>query len=227
MSEAARSARKDDHRQRHPWAAVDVVVFRVRDRALEALVVRIKRGPRRGRWAFPGGLVALGESLDDAARRELLEKTPIRDAYLEQLFTFGDPARNPTAHVVSTAYFALLPASSPDPATGEKYAAATWFDVWSLPPLAYDHEAIATAALERLRAKIGYTNVAYGLLPRAFTLAEAQRVYEAIGGRPLDRRNFRKRMLESRLLRPLRGRRRGAHRPAALFAFRERQLAIV
>jgi ADP-ribose pyrophosphatase YjhB (NUDIX family) len=211
-------------RQRHPWAAVDVVIFRVAGRALETLLVRIKHGPFRDRWAFPGGLVVLGESLDEAARRELLEKTPIRDVYLEQLFTFGDPARNPARHVVSTAYFALLPVSAAAPQAGTKYAEAAWFDVTRLPVLAYDHNRIAAVALERLRAKIAYTNVAYGLLPRAFTLAELQRVYEVIRGRPLDRRNFRKRVLEAGLIRPVQRYRRGAHRPAALYAFRKRRL---
>jgi len=212
-------------RQRHPWAAVDVVIFRVDGRALEALLVKIKHGPFRGRWAFPGGLVVLGEALDEAARRELFEKTPIHDVYLEQLFTFGDPDRNPARHVVSTTYFALLPASAAAPRAGTKYAEAGWFNVKRLPVLAYDHNRIAAVALERLRAKIAYTNVAYGLLPRAFTLGELQRVYEVIPGRPLDRRNFRRKILETGLIKPLHRYRRGAHRPAALYAFRERRLA--
>lgn len=213
--------------QRHPWAAVDVVIFRVRGDHLEALLVKIKHGPFRGRWAFPGGLVVLGESLDEAARRELREKTPIRDVYLEQLFTFGAPSRNPVHHVVSTAYFALLPASASDPRPGTKYAEAAWFDVTRLPPLAYDHNRIAAVALERLRAKIEYTNVAYALLPRTFTLSELQRVYELIRGRPLDRRNFRKKIVETGLLKPVNRFRRGRHRPAALYAFRDRRLALV
>jgi 8-oxo-dGTP diphosphatase len=213
--------------QRHPAAAVDVVIFRVHGDALEALLVRIKHGPCRGRWAFPGGLVQSGESLDAAARRELVEKTPLRDVYLEQLYTFGDPKRNPTAHVVSTAYFALLPAAASDPRPGTKYSRAEWFDVRRLPSLAYDHDLVARVALDRLRAKIQYTNVAYGLLGRGFTLGELQHVYEVIGGRRLDRRNFRKRILDSGLLRPLGKMRRGAHRPAGLYAFRPRRLALL
>jgi 8-oxo-dGTP diphosphatase len=224
---SSRAVRIEESPQRHPWAAVDVVIFRVAGHALEALLVEIKHGPFGGRWAFPGGLVMLGESLDHAARRELEAKTPIRDVYLEQLFTFGDPSRNPTAHVVSTAYFALLPASGALLQAGSKYAKAAWFAVDHLPALAYDHSRIATVALERLRAKIQYTNVAYGLLPRSFTLGELQRVYEVIRGAPLDRRNFRKKILESGLLRPLSRVRRGAHRPAALYSFRERRLAIL
>jgi 8-oxo-dGTP diphosphatase len=223
---SGRAAHVGDSFQHHPWAAVDVVIFRVDGHVLEALLVEIKHGPFRRRWAFPGGLVMLGESLDQAARRELEEKTPIRDVYLEQLFTFGDPARNPTAHVVSTAYFALLPASRAELNPGSKYAQAAWFAVDHLPALAYDHKRVAAVALERLRAKIEYTNVAYGLLPRSFTLGELQRVYEVIRGAPLDRRNFRKKILERGLLRPLARVRRGAHRPAALYAFRQRRLAL-
>jgi 8-oxo-dGTP diphosphatase len=213
--------------QRHPAAAVDVVIFRVHGDALEALLVRIKRGPCRGRWAFPGGLVQSGESLDAAARRELVEKTPLRNVYLEQLYTFGDPARNPTAHVVSTAYFALLPAAASDLRPGTKYSRAAWFDVRRLPALAYDHDLVARVALDRLRAKIQYSNVAYGLLGPGFTLAELQHVYEVIGGRTLDRRNFRKKILDSGLLRALSKMRRGAHRPAALYSFRARRLALL
>lgn len=210
--------------QRHPAAAVDVVIFRVHGDALETLLVKIKRGPYRGRWAFPGGLVREWESLDDAARRELVEKTPLRDVYLEQLYTFGDPARNPAAHVVSTAYFALLPAGAAVPHAGTKYTQAAWWDVRRLPRLAYDHDRIAEVARERLRAKIHYTNVAYGLLARGFTLGELQHVYEVIGGRRLDRRNFRKRILDSGLLKRLHAKKHGPHRPAALYAFRVRQL---
>lgn len=211
-------------RQKYPWAAVDVIIFRIGGDQLQALLVRIKHGPFAGRWAFPGGLVRVGETLEEAARRELLEKTALRDIYVEQLFTFGAPTRNPHFHVVSTAYFALLPPSAPTRESGGKYSAVTWFDVTRLPPLAYDHNRMADAALTRLRAKIEYTNVVYSLLAPEFTLGELQRVYEAIAGRRFDRRNFRKKILQSGLLTPLRRYRRGAHRPAALYAFRERRL---
>jgi ADP-ribose pyrophosphatase YjhB (NUDIX family) len=207
-----------------PRVAVDVVIFRASGDALQTLVVKIKHGPCRGQWAFPGGLVVAGETLEEAARRELTAKTSLRGVYLEQLFTFGDPRRNPETHVVSTAYFALLSTAEDHPRPGTKYSEAAWLDVDRLPRLAYDHNAIAKTALERLRAKIGYTNLVYGLLPRTFTLGELQRIYEVILGRALDRRNFRKALLASGLLRRVAGERRGAHRPAALYGFRERRL---
>lgn len=210
--------------QQHPWAAVDVAIFSIDDQRLKTLLVKIRNGPLAGCWAFPGGLVAVGESPEEAALRELHDKTPIRDVYLEQLFTFGDPDRNPTAHVVSTAYWALLPRPAPVPLPGSKYADAAWWNVARLPPLAYDHRRLAEIALERLRSKVGYTNVVYNLLPEEFTLGELQRTYEIIRGRPLDRRNFRKKILAAPLLKPLRKIRRGPHRPAALYAFRDRKL---
>ena len=211
----------------HPLVAVDVVIFRVAGHKLQALLVKIKHGPFRGRWAFPGGLVGIDEPLEAAARRELLEKTPIRDVYLEQLFTFGDPARNPATRVVSTAYFALLRGSAPPPDPGTKYADASWIDVTGLPALAYDHNRIAEVALERLRAKVAYTNVVYSLLPREFTLGELQRIYEVIRARPLDRRNFRRKILDTGLLKPAHRVRRGPHRPASLYSFRDRRLRWV
>lgn len=208
--------------QGHPWVAVDVVLFSVNGDTIETLLVRVKGGPFAGRWAFPGGLVGLDESLDEAARRELEEKTPVRAAYLEQLFTFGGVQRNPTARVVSTAYFALLPTARPATRAGQKYADAAWFPVAHLPHLAYDHDEITRVALDRLRSKITYTNVAYSLLPEQFTMAELQRIYEIILGTTLDRRNFRKKILASGLLRPSGTKRRGPHRPASLYTFVER-----
>ena len=105
-----RPATSDAEAQAHPYAAVDVVVFTVDAGALKALVVKVREGPFAGQWAFPGGLVQMDESIDDAAVRELSAKTGLRGIYLEQLRTFGDPGRDQHARVVSTAYFALVPA---------------------------------------------------------------------------------------------------------------------
>jgi 8-oxo-dGTP diphosphatase len=207
--------------------AVDVVVFTLDAGRLQALLVKVKRGPCAGRWAFPGGLVGMRESLDEAARRELSEKTGVADIYLEQLYTFGDPGRNPVHRVVSSAYFALVPHKGAYLRGGPKYAGIAWFPVDRLPPLAYDHNTVAALALERLRSKLGYTNIAWSLLPDAFTLAELQEVYEVILGRRLDRRNFRKKALALGMLRVAAGKRRGPHRPAQLYAFRSREQEIV
>ncbi|MCS6926611.1 MAG: NUDIX hydrolase [Candidatus Binatia bacterium] len=202
-----------------PRVAVDAVLFTIADGELQTLLVKIKNGPFRGQWAFPGGLVKVGETLEEAARRELYEKTGVRDLYLEQLYTFGDAHRDPTAHTISVAYFALVPYFAHALQRGEKYADVGWFPVRSLPPLAYDHNAIAASALQRLQAKLSYTNIVYSLLPPEFTLAELQDIYEVILGRTLDRRNFRRKILALGLLKPLQKTRRGAHRPAMLYSF--------
>jgi 8-oxo-dGTP diphosphatase len=199
--------------------AVDAVLFSITERVLKTLLVKIKRGPFAGKWAFPGGLVNIGEALDAAAYRELYEKTGVQDLYLEQLYTFGEVNRDPTAHTVAVAYFALVPPGVPALTQGEKYADIDWFPVQALPELAYDHNAMAGYALQRLQAKLSYTNIVYSLLPREFTLGELQEIYEVILHKQLDRRNFRRKILTLGLLKPLQKTRRGAHRPAALFSF--------
>ena len=206
-----------------PLVAVDVVIFTIDAGELKALLVEVKSGPFAGRWAFPGGLVPVGEAPEVTAARELLAQTGIGDLYLEQLRTFGDPTRDPHAHVVAVAYFALLPSKGQAQATNPKYARMQWFPVRGLPSLAYDHHAIAHYALTRLQAKLAYTNIVYALLPHEFTLGELQEVYEIILGRRLDRRNFRKKILALGLLRALRRQRRGAHRPAQLYGFTRRE----
>ena len=212
-----------------PIVAVDVAVFTVLTRALHVLLVELRHGPFAGRWALPGGRVQVDESLDAAAGRELAAQTGIRNIYLEQLYTFGSPERDPAGRVVSVAYVALIAHGGrfpPRPA-GDKYAAVAWRPVRGLPGLAYDHAAVVTTAAERLRAKLAYTNLVYTLLPREFTLGELQEMYEAILGRGLDRRNFRKKILTLGLLHAVGRVRRGPHRPAGLYTFRHRRPMVI
>ena len=220
---AAGQGRADRPPTASPRVAVDAVLFTISDDRLQTLLVNIKTGPFAGRWAFPGGLVELGESLDEAAYRELYEKTGVRDLYLEQLFTFGDARRDPAWHTVAVAYFALVPHFERGLKRGDKYADIDWFPVHALPQLAYDHSAIAAYALKRLQAKLGYTNIVYSLLPDEFTLREIQAIYEVILNHKLDRRNFRRKILALGLLKPLPKTRHGAHRPAALYTFTQRR----
>lgn len=208
---------------RSPRVAADVVIFTIDAGQLKTLLVEVKSGPFAGRWAFPGGLVPVGDAPEATAARELLAQTGLHDVYLEQLRTFGDPQRDPSSHVVSVAFFALVPGKGERVASAGKYARLRWAPLSALPPLAYDHNAIAAYALQRLRAKLEYTNIVYSLLPHEFTLGELQEVYETILGRSLDRRNFRKKLLALGLLRSLRKVRRGPHRPARLFAFTRRE----
>jgi 8-oxo-dGTP diphosphatase len=209
--------------------AVDIALCTVRDGALHVLLGQTRGGPFAGWWALPGGLVRGDETLDEAASRELSAQTGVQDVYLEQLYTFGHPTRDPQGRVVSVAYVGLIPqgerAGGAD--TSGKYAQVTWWPVADLPALAYDHASVVATAVERLRGKVAYTNLVYMLLPASFTLRELQAMYEAILGRRLDRRNFRKKLLSLGLLRPLGRTRRGAHRPAELYAFRRRRPMVV
>lgn len=203
-----------------PSVTVDVVALSVRDRRLEVLLVRRGVWPFEGAWALPGGFVRMDEDLDTAADRELREETGTAGAaFLEQLYTFGTVDRDPRTRVISVGYYALLPAP-PTPQAGTDAAEARWWPADDLPELAFDHARIVDVALNRVRAKLGYTSVAYAVLQPEFTLTELQSVYEAILGRSLDKRNFRKKMLATGLLEGLeRQRRDGPHRPAQLFRF--------
>lgn len=215
------------HRAARPKVAVDTVLFAIEGGRLKTYLVQLRRGPARGRWAFAGGLVRIGEMLDEAARRELAASTAVRDAYLEQLYTFGDPSRDPRAHVVSVAYMALIGDPRRVATPAGKYGDGRWFEVSALPALAYDHTQMAEYALRRLKAKLEYTNIACNLLPETFTFAELEALYAMILERPIDRRNFRRRILSMGILRRLPATRRGAHRPAALYSFAQRSPQVV
>lgn len=211
-----------------PKVAVDIIVFTVREETLQVLLVQLKSPPYAGMWAFPGGLVPSGESTEAAAARGLFETTGVKDVYLEQLYTFSNPHRDPHGHVVSVAYVALVNRARMHLRVPGTCVNIDWIPVAAPPPLAYDHADMLQYALLRLRWKLEYTNIVYSLLPREFTLTELQRVYEIILGRSLDKRNFRKKMLSLGLLQAMRGvAKAGAHRPARLYRFRRRTPMII
>jgi ADP-ribose pyrophosphatase YjhB (NUDIX family) len=196
---------------------VDIVIFTIQDGTLKVLLIRRGIPPFQGCMAIPGGFVHDDESLDAAALRELHEETGVNDVYLEQLYTFGAPGRDPRGRVITVAYYALVPAGhSVKP--GSDASAAGWHDASALPPLAFDHKAIIDYALERLRNKLEYTTAGFKLLPEQFTLSELQAVYETILGRKLDKRNFRKKLDLLRVLKPLSSWRRTGRKPARLYA---------
>jgi 8-oxo-dGTP diphosphatase len=213
----------DPIRDNPPAVTVDTIILTVEDDLsdLKVLLVRRGHGPFAGRWAIPGGFVEPDESLQQAARRELAEETGVTDvAYLEQLYTFGDPERDPRGRVITVAYYALVPPHGAEPTAGDDAAEAAWFSIFDLPPLAFDHDAILDYALRRLRSKMEYTTVGYGLLGEQFTLSELQSLYELILGRELDKRNFRRRVLAMGRIEPTGARHmNGAHRPARLYRF--------
>ena len=202
--------------------AVDVVLFTIQDGTLKVLLVKRQQAPYRSAWALPGGLVGSEESVDDAALRELQEETNIGNIYLEQLYTFGEPGRDPRGRVISVAYYALVNSQQFQLKARERVSEASWFPVKRLPPLAFDHQRIVDYALERLRNKINYTTVGFQLLSRQFTLTELQGSYEVILSRRLDKRNFRRKMLQLGILKLTREfKANGRQRPARLYTFTE------
>jgi 8-oxo-dGTP diphosphatase len=199
--------------------AVDIVIFAIHLGELRVLLVKRGIPPFAGQFAIPGGFVLEDESLDQAALRELKEETGVGEVYLEQLYSFGDPGRDPRGRVITVAYFALISADRSPLLAGTDAADARWFAIRDLPVLAFDHCKILDYALERLRNKLEYTTVGFQLLPSRFSLTELQEVYEAILGKKLDKRNFRRKLLLLKVLRPTRKYRHGGRRPARLYEF--------
>ena len=206
-----------------PSVTVDVVIFSLIDDDLKVLLVRRKQWPFADMWAIPGGFVRMEESLDAAAARELAEETGVEDVYTEQLYTFGAPDRDPRTRVITVAYFALVPADAiGQPRAGSDAAETRWFPMSALPELAFDHDRILSYALERLQYKLEYTIVGFELLPDLFTLPELQHAYEIILGERLDKRNFRRKILEADILEETgEMKREGEGRPARLYRYKE------
>lgn len=205
----------------HAILATDIVIFQLQTNRLHTLLVKPKANKFPGKFAFPGGLVSPNESLEGAAQRFF--HSVIRTTgkpHLEQLATFGDPKRDPSGRVVSVAYFALVSPQAQINSHQTEFPEINWLPLSRLPSLAYDHPLVAKEALNRLRSKLSYTNLVSFLLPQEFTLTQLQSAYETILGRPLDKRNFRKKVKSLNLLKQLPRLSKGlSHRPAALYSF--------
>lgn len=211
-----------------PAVTVDLVIFTVNDDMLKVMLVKRAEGPFADGWSLPGGFLKVNESLEEAALRVLKEKAGVENVYVEQLYTFGDPERDPRARVITVTYFALIPWKDLIQSPSSKVSDLMWAPVNHLPKLAFDHREIVEYAVQRLRAKASYSNIVYGLMPRQFRLSELQRMYEIIINDKLDKRNFRKRMLATGLLQET-GRKEiaGAHRPAMLYKFKKMEIAFL
>ncbi len=196
---------------------VDTVILTIKNDDLKVLLVKRENEPFKGKWAIPGGYVRMSEDLDAAAMRILKEKTNVDNIYLEQLYTFGDPLRHPVSRVITCAYFALIRADDVDVISADNVA---WHKVNDLPALAFDHKEIIQYSLKRTRERLEMCPVAYQLLNEKFTLTEMQKAYELIMGKKLDKRNFRKKVIQTEGLRELdEFSKSTSKRPARLYTF--------
>ncbi|CAL2095733.1 NUDIX hydrolase [Tenacibaculum sp. 190524A02b] len=200
--------------------AVDAVVFGYDKKQLSVLLIKRGVQPFKDSWALPGGLVKENESLEEAVQRELEEETGVTIDYLEQLYTFGKPGRDPRNRVVSVTYFGLVSPQHFKIAAATDAAEVQWFSINELPELAFDHSIILDKALKRLQSKINYQPIGFELLKKEFPFSDLENLYQTILDRKIDRRNFRKKILSFDILietdkihKPSSG------RPAKLFKF--------
>lgn len=222
----------------HPSLTVDVALLTAADDGLHVLLLQRAASPDSGKWCLPGGFVRMGESLDEAAARVLSEKAGLSGLFLEQLYSFGNPTRDPRSRVVSVAYYALVPAErlvaagvpggEPSilarlrvPWAGERGDPVEALDLSGTPlPLAFDHADILGMAVKRLRGKLDYAPIGFRLLPRVFSLRALQQVHEVISGRTYNKDSFRRRMLASGQLEATGERRMDVeYRPPELYRF--------
>lgn len=207
--------------------AVDAVVFGyAKTEGVSILLVNRKYDPFKNTWALPGGFVLTDESLEQAVIRELKEETGIAVNYLEQLYTFGQPGRDPRQRIVTVAYFGLINSSLYKQLhAGTDADEAKWFNITSLPALAFDHKKIIQTATERLQAKIQYQPVGFELLDKKFSFADLEKLYTALLGRDIDRRNFRKKILSFDFLEklPELSQPEGQGRPSNMFRFNKKR----
>lgn len=209
-----------------PVVTVDVTMVTIEDNCLKVLLIKRTRDPFKGKLALPGGFLAQDEKAEHAVARIVKDKAGvnINEIYIEQLYAFDDPQRDPRGRVISIAYFALVPREKIKFESGEHLQAPLLFPVSSHTTLAFDHSHIVHYALQRLRYKLEYTNAVFSLLPRHFTFLELQRVYEAVWNKKLDKRNFRKKFFALGLIKPTKKKRIGdRHRPAELYTFIQRK----
>lgn len=206
--------------------AVDAIVFGYsKDNGVSILLIKRKYPPFKGSWAIPGGFVLDDESLESAVKRELEEETGIKIKFLEQLYTFGEPNRDPRKRVISIAYFVLVKSSSFKQLSASTDAEeAAWFNIKNLPPLAFDHKTILNIAIERLRNKIRYQPIGFELLDKKFPFSDLEQLYATLLDRAIDRRNFKRKFMSLNILDELeeKAKNDGAGRPGNLYSFNQK-----
>ena len=205
--------------------SVDAIVFGYDpDEGVSVLLITRKYKPFENCWALPGGLVEDDESLEEAVKRELIEETGIDVGYLEQLYSFGKPDRDPRNRVVSVAYYGLVRPKGLQISAQTDAKDIAWFNIKKLPRLAFDHKQIVEVAIKRLRGKLAYEPVGFELLDKKFPFSDLEKLYQTLLDQNLDRRNFKKKILAYGFLEELdESIQRAAGRPAKLFQFNKKK----
>ncbi|HEX7042352.1 MAG TPA: NUDIX domain-containing protein [Patescibacteria group bacterium] len=216
------SQKRDIKRLEKPAISVTLLIFSIHQNALQLILIKRLRDPFKNFWSIPGDIIYIDESLKDATRRVLFEKTGLKDVYLEQVHALGTVDRDPRGRVVTIAYLALLPFEKVDLTTAPNALHASWVNVKKLPELAFDHKRIVKLALDKIRKEIEYTDLAKNFLSKEFRLSDLQSIYEIVGNKKIDKRNFRKKLASLNLVVPT-GKiyKEGSHRPAKLYRFRQ------
>lgn len=216
--------------QQNIKVSVDSVVFGYTSKdGLSVLLIKRKIEPYINSWALPGGLVLENESLEDAVSRELKEETGISINYLEQLYTFGNPDRDPRNRVISVTYYGLVKPDIFKLSASTDASDVKWFNVDEIKKLAFDHAHIIQVALKRLQAKITYEPIGFELLDKKFPFSELEKLYATVSGKPIDRRNFKKKILRFGFLEETTEKQllEGAGRPGNLFQFNEEKYFLL
>lgn len=208
-----------------PALTVDCIIFGLdSEQHLKILLIKRKNEPFEGHWALPGGFVDMNEDLHTAALRELEEETGVKNVFIEQLFTFGQPNRDPRGRVVSVSYYALVNLEEHPIQAASDADEAAWFKIDDqLPPLAFDHANILKMAIKRLRGKVVYQPIGFELLPHKFTLTQLQNLYETVLDVKINKRNFRTKILKMDILEQCERQQNVSHRPAYLYRFNEKK----
>ena len=204
--------------------AVDAVVFGYTvEQGLTLLLIKRGIEPFLNSWALPGGLIKDDESIDHAVERELEEETSIKINYLEQLYSFGEPSRDPRNRVISISYYGLVKPTGRHVEAKTDAKEAKWFNINDLPSLAFDHSKIIDLAIKRLRNKITYEPIGFELLDNKFPFSDLEKLYSIILGTPVDRRNFKKKIMKFGFLEETNEKQQlsGAGRPGNLFKFNQ------
>ena len=210
-----------------PSVTVDLVIFTIKENNLKVLLIKRNVEPFKGNWALPGGFIKMNESLQEAAKRELEEETGVKDVYLEQLYTFGDPKRDPRGRVITIAYIALVNSENIKLKADTDVSDAQWFSLKKIPELSFDHRKILDYSLKRLRWKFEYTPVAFSLLPKRFVISQIQRMYEIVFNRKFDKRNFVKKILSLDILEERGINTDVSYRPPMLYSLKENVPSII